>query len=99
MADGSSVRFPSRPQAREIIIEKKDYARFEHLRSLLADTLSVNWPHSPATVITMVSQGEIALTPTFIDHLLDLHNWTIGPEVIEAFPYLDFIPVRPAVRR
>jgi hypothetical protein len=84
----------NRPEARERIIQRMDFNRYDSLRSLLAETLSVNWPHSPSGVISMVSQDEIALTPGFINHILDHSNWSVGQKLIDAFPYLDCIPVR-----
>ncbi|OAL50142.1 hypothetical protein IQ07DRAFT_632071 [Pyrenochaeta sp. DS3sAY3a] len=89
-----SILKMSRPTAREKIIERMEWSKFERFRKITSDTLSINWPYDVSSILHVVSQCELQLNPVFVDHVRNLANWTVGVELIEEFPFLDCIPTK-----
>jgi len=69
-----------------------DWTKFDRLRVITGTTLSINWPHGVAYILTVVAQSELQLNPLFESHVRRLENWTIGSALAAEFSFLDCIP-------
>ena len=65
-----------------------DWSQFPIFRELANQSVSINWPHGKSQVFTALSQNELKLNPLFENHIRNKHNWTVGPELFEQFPFL-----------
>jgi hypothetical protein len=68
---------------------------FAKLRKITGDSLSIHWPHHVSSILTVASNSELQLNPEFESHVRQLKNWTVGPDMVETFSYLDCIPTMP----
>ncbi|KAH7396958.1 hypothetical protein DE146DRAFT_789583 [Phaeosphaeria sp. MPI-PUGE-AT-0046c] len=80
------------PKAREQILQHMDWSEFDDLRQIIGRTVSVHWPYDIASLLTVVSQNELQLSPLFESHVRRLENWTVGPDLMEKFPFLSCVP-------
>lgn len=66
---------------------------FWEYRNRHNSTVSVNWPNPLSDILVSDNSDNIILSPQFLDHVRNEANWTVGPELAEALPYLQCIPV------
>lgn len=77
---------------RDLIIKHMDFSKYELFRYVTAD-FSVNWPYNDADMFVCDSvRGHVALNPVFVAHIREGMNWTFGPAVSQAFPFLASLP-------
>ncbi|CAK7271429.1 hypothetical protein SEPCBS57363_004613 [Sporothrix epigloea] len=86
------------PRARERLINHFDYTRYHDFASTISKFFSINWPHPALEGILENSTGGSAersaeqsriMTQAFVQHVRQPKNWTVGPELIKAFPFLE----------
>lgn len=77
------------PRMRDrVIMAHKEYP-FESWFIPYTRTLSVNWPYEPTDCLLSTGDSdELIINPVFERHLRNLHNWTLGPAFVDAFPGL-----------
>ena len=68
---------------------------FSKLREITGNSLSIHWPHDISSILIVASNSELQLNPDFESHVRQLKHWTVGPDLVETFPYLDCIPTTP----
>lgn len=83
-----SQTLTDRPEARVQIIENLNSTQFDTFRYYSNTTLSVNWPYDASSALMLVSDSKVVVNPVFEQHLRNLSNWTVGQELVDAFPYL-----------
>lgn len=71
------------------------HTEFEDFRSIHNRTVSVNWPYPLADILVYDSNNEISLNPLFEEHIRNLDNWSVGPELTQKFSYAEFLPQHP----
>ena len=85
------------PQARDQIIlnlRTFDYETFKRVTQLS----SINWPHADREIfIAKPGCKQMMLNPKFVRHVLNLNNWTNGPDLAKAFPFLSGWPTSPPI--
>lgn len=87
---------PSRPHLREQLIYDMNWETdFERFRTIHNQCVSVNWPYPLADILVSNSNNEISLNPLFEEHIRNLGNWSVGPELAQEFPYARSIPQHP----
>jgi hypothetical protein len=69
-----------------------DWTKFDELRNITGTTLSIHWPHGVASILTVVSQSELHLSPLFETHVRRLDNWTVGSALAAEFPFMNCVP-------
>jgi hypothetical protein len=82
------------PLLRAACIQKKPFVEFDTFFVPFTMSLSLNWPYSPETVLTPPATSTPAeseepfysINPAFEVHLLNLRNWSLGPEFRDTFP-------------
>lgn len=88
-----------RPEARDLIIQHMDFSQYELFERLTGDSSSVNWPYADSDLFIVKGDGkQLVLNPVFISHIRNISNWTVGPQVVEAFPFLSGWPTTPPTR-
>lgn len=65
-----------------------DWAEFDTLRQLTGKSLSIHWEHDISSILTTVSPTELRFNLAFEAHIRELKNWTVGPEVVDKFVFL-----------
>ncbi len=71
-------------------------ADFAAYRTNHNSTVSVNWHRPLSDILITDDNNAVVLSPSFIEHAYQERNWTVGPELAEALPYLDCIPLHPS---
>ncbi|RSL63294.1 hypothetical protein CEP53_004479 [Fusarium sp. AF-6] len=80
----------SSPEARDALIKHMDLNRFEELRRLAGESLSVSWPYPDSTAfVESPDKQSLMLHPAFEAHIRRRENWVVGKEVCRAFPFLE----------
>ncbi|KAL2211266.1 hypothetical protein CC79DRAFT_194245 [Sarocladium strictum] len=78
------------PRARDEMIRQRDWDRFDEFREITAKSLSVNWPFTDSGAVVESEDGQLlTLNPIFEAHIRTGDNWTLGSEVLAAFPYME----------
>ncbi|EPE04293.1 bZIP transcription factor [Ophiostoma piceae UAMH 11346] len=79
------------PLARDRVITHLDYTHAHTFSALFARTFSINWPHSLDGILQRSSTNseDLVISPAFVHHVRDPANWSVGPELVDAFPFLD----------
>jgi len=65
-----------------------DWSDFELLRKLCNESLSVNWTSSPSKAMHLLPDNRLALSPSFIQHVHNLGNWSVGSVLVDVFPIM-----------
>ena len=74
---------------RDEIIKKMDWNQFEEFRDVSSATISVNWLYTDSGTFVDSRDGQnLLLNPLFEMHIRKLENWSLGPIMGEAFPFL-----------
>lgn len=78
------------PEARDALIRHMDLTRFEEIRMLAGESLSVSWPYPDSTAfVESPDKQSLMLHPAFEAHLRRRENWVMGKAVCKAFPFLE----------
>ncbi|UPL03575.1 hypothetical protein LCI18_014509 [Fusarium solani-melongenae] len=78
------------PDARDALIKHMDLSRFEEIRILGGESLSVSWPYpDSAAFVESPDKQSLMLHPAFEAHLRRRENWVVSKEVCRAFPFLE----------
>jgi hypothetical protein len=78
------------PDARDALIKHMDLGRFEEIRMLAGESVSVSWPYPDSTAfVESPDKQSLMLHPAFEAHLRRRENWAMGKEVCKAFPFLE----------
>ncbi|CAK7263733.1 hypothetical protein SEPCBS119000_000633 [Sporothrix epigloea] len=78
------------PRARERLINHFDYTRYPEFASIISESFSISWPHDALEgILEDGAGGGDIMTRAFVQHVREPRNWTVGPELVEAFPILD----------
>jgi hypothetical protein len=86
---------PFRPLARDRIIQHMDWSQYPLFRRLVSETTSINWPYPESDIFWSKGNGrEKVINPVFLSHVFNIDNWSVGSEVIDAFPFLHGLPTR-----
>ncbi|KAH7020660.1 hypothetical protein B0J12DRAFT_773955 [Macrophomina phaseolina] len=60
-----------------------------YVAGIFVNRVSLNWPHEEShTVCCEPNSGRLALSPAFREHISNLNNWTVAPELFEQIPFL-----------
>lgn len=86
------------PEARDVIIRQGDWSIIYELRDRFNTHFSINWPHQSREIFVAAGEGEVALSPLFLNHIRDLRNWTADTDWPEALSFLQHIIPRRVVR-
>jgi hypothetical protein len=83
------------PEARNRIILNLHIFDYELFKRVTRHSC-INWPHSDRDIF-IAKQGskQMMLSPKFVRHILNLNNWTNGPDLAKAFPFLVGWPQTP----
>lgn len=83
-----------RPAAREQLITHMDWEEdFSAYRINHNSTVSVNWTFALSDILSTDEGDTVILSPQFFQHIRSLENWSVGPELATALPYLQCIPL------
>ncbi|KAG9257408.1 uncharacterized protein F5Z01DRAFT_645860 [Emericellopsis atlantica] len=77
----------SYPDARDALIQMRDWSVFEKFEELVGATTFVDWPYSTVDAV-QESAGELRMNPNFEAYIRDLKNWSCGCEVVKRFPFM-----------
>ncbi|KAF9631492.1 putative bzip transcription factor protein [Lasiodiplodia theobromae] len=85
MPHDPTIDFLPWPSVRDFFLHNTD----QHVAGVLVNHLSLNWPHEDShTVYCEPSSGKLALSVAFREHISNLSNWTLAPELFEQMPFL-----------
>ncbi|KAL1631236.1 hypothetical protein SLS56_004485 [Neofusicoccum ribis] len=74
-----------RPAVRDFFLHNPEH----HVAGVLVNHLSLNWPHEESHLVYCEpNSGSLALSPAFREHISNLNNWTVAPELFEQMPFL-----------
>ncbi|KAI4718287.1 hypothetical protein E4T48_05458 [Aureobasidium sp. EXF-10727] len=75
------------PRLRDAIIQRVDLQRQPlYWYSEAATSLDCNWPNGGQEVVTYDANARLTLSTPFVQHLMDLENWTVGPCIRKHIP-------------
>lgn len=85
------------PRVRERLVSHLDHTRYRDFASIIVKSFSIGWPHHALEGILEASPEPTAdgkatnyvMTKAFVQHVREPKNWTVGPELVEAFPFLE----------
>ncbi|KAH7045975.1 hypothetical protein B0J12DRAFT_576891 [Macrophomina phaseolina] len=81
----AAIDFLPWPAVRDFFLHNPEH----HVTGVLVNHLSLNWPHEEShTVYCEPNSGSLVLSPAFREHMSNLNNWTIAPEIFEQMPFL-----------
>lgn len=66
-----------------------DFTCYEKFAVTINKTFSINWPHNLAGILEGTPERGFVLTDSFVAHIRDQRNWSVGNGLIEAFPFLE----------
>lgn len=80
-----TIDFLPWPAVRDFFLHNPEH----HVAGVLVNHLSLNWHHEEShTVYCDPNTGSLALSPAFREHISNLNNWTVAPELFEQMPFL-----------
>jgi hypothetical protein len=80
------------PRFRDVVIQRIDLqCQPKFWYSEAATTVGCNWPGKFQDAVCYDSVGKLTLSPAFIQHLMDLSNWSIGPIIRKHIPDADTV--------
>ncbi|CAK7212288.1 hypothetical protein SBRCBS47491_001412 [Sporothrix bragantina] len=78
------------PRVRERLVNQFDHTRYRDFASIILKSFSIGWPHHALEgILEGSNERGFVMTRAFIQHVRDPKNWTVGPELAEAFPFLE----------
>lgn len=78
------------PRARDRLVSRFDHTRYRDFASVIVKSFSIGWPHHALEGILEGSADKgYVMTRAFVQHVREPKNWTVGPELLEAFPFLE----------
>lgn len=80
------------PRFRDIVIQRIDLqCQQKYWYSEAGTTLDCNWTGHIHEAVCYDAAGKVTLFPAFINHIMDLGNWTIGPVIRKHVPNADTV--------
>lgn len=80
------------PRFRDVVIQRIDLQyQPKYWFSEAAKTVDCNWTSSLQDALCYDGAGKLSLVPVFVQHIMDLGNWTIGPVIRKHIPDADAI--------
>ncbi|EOD46271.1 bzip transcription factor [Neofusicoccum parvum] len=80
-----TIDFLPWPAVRDFFLHNPEH----HVAGVLVNHLSLNWPHEESHLVYCEpNSGSLALSPAFREHISNLNNWTVAPELFEQMPFL-----------
>ncbi|KAI5201853.1 hypothetical protein E4T39_04974 [Aureobasidium subglaciale] len=81
------VDFHLWPRLRDTVIQRVDLqCQPRYWYSEAATTIDCNWPGSDQDAMCYDGNGRLTLAPVFVQHLMDLGNWSVGPVIRKHIP-------------
>ncbi|KAI5241656.1 hypothetical protein E4T42_07926 [Aureobasidium subglaciale] len=81
------VDFHLWPRLRDTVIQRIDLqCQSTYWYSESATTIDCNWPGGDQDAMCYDSNGRLTLAPAFVQHLMDLGNWSVGPVIRKHIP-------------
>jgi hypothetical protein len=81
------VDFQIWPRLRDAVIQRVDLQRQPlYWYSEAATTIDCNWPGSDQDAVCYDMNGRLTLSTPFVQHLMDLGNWSVGPVIRKHIP-------------
>lgn len=77
-----------RPKARDLLIRYFDFTTYQSFARAINGSFSINWPHHLNGILEGTPEKGFVLTRMFVEHVRKPANWTVGPGVIDEFPFL-----------
>lgn len=76
------------PGMRDELVPNPGLYHYEDFFHVYPVGLSVNWPFDPMECVTRMANGDVAISPGFVRHLLELSNWSMSSTVADTYPAL-----------
>lgn len=81
------IDFQIWPRLRDTVIQRVDLqGQSLYWYSEAATTLDCNWPGSDQDAMCYDANARLTLSAPFVQHLVDLGNWTVGPVIRKHIP-------------